>query len=510
MADLLLPCALPLPPNATQMERSLAVALALPDDLLNLSTSLESRFEEPDDEDLPFLIWEWGLQPVLPFLDNPRRALKEGRKWQKTRGTIPAGHTARSWLDIVAEHEQQQDKRFHLHLSKLISGTDLEGTITLSRLSHSMRSHLYRLTYGLDHRATKRGGKSRKASSIRARSSGVRVRDDWPLLSFREFETSKTDLQSTVKGYSNADLRTVAVRQTDIRRGHTIKPGKLSMGPLVDIALSDNVSDLTLGVKVIESQERDLFRAAIYGGKTKRNDFQSVHAAYNTIKGTHSKRSSLRNEGYTAPKLERLTALIEPYSNVTTAFLQSKATSEVSAPVDMVVTNRQRPIKALSKRKKAMPFDIGISTNTIAIGDQTRRDISQTQSLKTISGVLRGTTRKASFQAIKFPTKLKKGKHGKRAISKRTDHILPILFRLTKIKAPISISAYADNQAHTSSTLSFSTLATVTGVSQAPLDKLTLELSDFVDLNNAPYSALPPSNEPYGTSPRALLVIGES
>lgn len=217
--------ALPIPPNASAMARALAVALALPSDITDAPDVIKTRFENPTDDELPFLIWEWDLQGVLPYLPDPRTALREGRKWQKTRGTISAGHTARGWLDVVAEHEQEVNKLYHLHLKTLATGNVLSGVIELSRLSQSLRSHLHRITYKLDHRALLRS-QGKRAHTIRANSSGIRFRADWPILSFREFLSSHTALETSLP--SNSELVVSIVDRTSVKqsivRGKNRKP----------------------------------------------------------------------------------------------------------------------------------------------------------------------------------------------------------------------------------------------------------------------------------------------
>lgn len=231
MTDLQTQRSLPLPPNATQLEKSLAKALALPDDLLNIADTIQERFENPADEDLPFLIWEWGLQPILPYLSDPRRALKDGRLWQKIRGTIPAGHMARDWIDINAQHEQQQDKRFHLHLDQLVTGYGMQAVIALTNMSKSLRSDFYRITYKLDHREV-RGAHSKYGQSITATMSGFRFKEDWPLLSLREFQTSYHLADSKTQSLSTITVVSGLLRASKIRFGIDRAPAKQTLAGL--------------------------------------------------------------------------------------------------------------------------------------------------------------------------------------------------------------------------------------------------------------------------------------
>jgi hypothetical protein len=176
--------ALPLAPNKSALENALAMALATPDDIYAAPQVAENRIKTPSDEDLPFLIWEWGLQAVLPYISDPRETLRQGRAWQKKRGTLAAGEIARAWVGVIAEHEQAKDKYYHLHLSEFLTLDELEPVIALSRLSQSMRNRLYRLTYKYDVRAAHYAD-AHYGDNFYGIDSGARPYPDWPVLSFK-------------------------------------------------------------------------------------------------------------------------------------------------------------------------------------------------------------------------------------------------------------------------------------------------------------------------------------
>ena len=218
---------LQLPPNASPLELALAKALALPDDLLSAPQRISERRANPSDTDLPFWIWEWDLVGVAAVIKDPRQALSQGRKWQKLRGTIAAGHTARNWIGITATHEQEQRKRYHLHLSVLPGLLELDGIIKLSRLSHSMRNTLHRITYKYDDRAA-RYGRSCFGRSIYSNSSGIRFREDWPRFSMRETVTLKNEARSTAHFGLSVSIGLRIKRHSDIVYGRTKLPAKQS------------------------------------------------------------------------------------------------------------------------------------------------------------------------------------------------------------------------------------------------------------------------------------------
>ena len=82
-----------LPPNATALERSLSLSTDLLTRLGGETEPLKGFKTDPSDSLLPWLIWEYGLGELLPYLPDPRRAIAEGIRWQRLRGTpaAPAG-----------------------------------------------------------------------------------------------------------------------------------------------------------------------------------------------------------------------------------------------------------------------------------------------------------------------------------------------------------------------------------------------------------------------------------
>ncbi len=95
-----------LPANASPLEQSLSLAT---DSLSRLAVPADAirQFKvAPTDPLLPWLIWEYGLGELLPYLPEPRRAIAEGIRWQRLRGTPAALTTALSWIGATATVEQ--------------------------------------------------------------------------------------------------------------------------------------------------------------------------------------------------------------------------------------------------------------------------------------------------------------------------------------------------------------------------------------------------------------------
>ena len=97
-----------LPANATPLEQALSLAtdslsrLALPTDAIRQFKT------DPSDPLLPWLIWEYGLGELLPYLPEPRQAIAEGILWQRLRGTPAALTTALAWIGATATIEQNR------------------------------------------------------------------------------------------------------------------------------------------------------------------------------------------------------------------------------------------------------------------------------------------------------------------------------------------------------------------------------------------------------------------
>ena len=177
-----------LPTNATPLEQALSLAtdplsrLALPADAIRQFKT------EPSDPLLPWLIWEYGLGELLPYLPEPRRAIAEGILWQRLRGTPAALSTALSWIGMRATVEQEPPgvhfAEFQLDPGQVLdSDTAIANLIAIARLSAPARSRLSRLYHGHDLRRVVLD-ESRLGEALLSDHSGVFWRDGQTKLSF--------------------------------------------------------------------------------------------------------------------------------------------------------------------------------------------------------------------------------------------------------------------------------------------------------------------------------------
>ena len=177
-----------LPPNATALERSLSLSTDLLTRLGGETEPLKGFKTDPSDSLLPWLIWEYGLGELLPYLPDPRRAIAEGIRWQRLRGTPAALTTALSWIGATATVEQETPgihfAEFQFDPGRVLDDDALiANLIVIARLSAPARSRLSRIYHGWDLRRLV-PGESRLGEALLSDHSGVFWRDGQTKLSF--------------------------------------------------------------------------------------------------------------------------------------------------------------------------------------------------------------------------------------------------------------------------------------------------------------------------------------
>ena len=177
-----------LPANATPLEQALSLAtdslsrLALPADAIRQFKT------DPSDPLLPWLVWEYGLGELLPYLPEPRQAIAEGILWQRLRGTPAALTTALAWIGASATIEQEPPgvhfAEFQLDPGQVLdSDTAIANLIAIARLSAPARSRLSRIYHGYDLRRVVLD-ESRLGDALLSDHSGVLWKDGQTKLSF--------------------------------------------------------------------------------------------------------------------------------------------------------------------------------------------------------------------------------------------------------------------------------------------------------------------------------------
>ena len=177
-----------LPPNATALERSLSLSTDLLTRLGGETEPLKGFKTDPSDSLLPWLIWEYGLGELLPYLPDPRRAIYEGIRWQRLRGTPAALTTALSWIGATATVEQETPgihfAEFQFDPGQVLDDDgSIANLIAIARLSAPARSRLSRIYHGWDLRRLVLD-ESRLGEALLSDHSGVFWRDGQTKLSF--------------------------------------------------------------------------------------------------------------------------------------------------------------------------------------------------------------------------------------------------------------------------------------------------------------------------------------
>lgn len=177
-----------LPRNASLFEQEMSKAT---DSLARLGSpadGLRAFKTDPDDFLLPWLLWEYGLSELLPYLPEPRQAIRDGLRWQRLRGTPAALATALSWVGATATVEQEPPgihfAEFQLNPGKVLDSDEaIAHLIALARLSAPARSRLSRITHGFDRRRFVLD-ESALGGALLSDHSGVFWRDGQTRLSF--------------------------------------------------------------------------------------------------------------------------------------------------------------------------------------------------------------------------------------------------------------------------------------------------------------------------------------
>ncbi|MEJ8474453.1 phage tail protein [Roseibium algae] len=129
---------------------------------------------------LPFLVYEYGLEDLRPFIPNLYELVSEGRQWARIRGTHGSITQGLGWLGYFGTIENPPTRRnawadFQLNLDRIREDEDdlprIEGIVSLSGPA---RSHFRRGVHGYDVPAAE-GGFTRIGFSIFGDDSGARI-----------------------------------------------------------------------------------------------------------------------------------------------------------------------------------------------------------------------------------------------------------------------------------------------------------------------------------------------
>ncbi|WP_144755704.1 phage tail protein [Bartonella saheliensis] len=178
-----------LPTNATEFERRLADVCDFHQDVDGsvLGISRSKLITRPP-RFLPWLIEEYGLGELTPYVPNLYDLLDQGLQWQRIRGSVAAIDMGLRWLGLSAQFIPAWTERawwnsFQLEFDHLPERGNLESIEAIVDLSKSLRSDFRRSVIGYDVEAIQ-ANMSRLDDSMLDFESGIRVTTGDTLFSF--------------------------------------------------------------------------------------------------------------------------------------------------------------------------------------------------------------------------------------------------------------------------------------------------------------------------------------
>lgn len=155
-----------LPPNATAQERGLELASRFAPSVDAGVQALLTFKENPPPQVLMWLVWEYGLEELLPFLPDPAAAIAQGLLWERIKGTPESVRLALSWLNLgentAIEEEDPTTTHWHEYMvdpGGVPNGYGvLQNIVDLARVSSPVGTNLARIYHGYDLRRFKLDG----------------------------------------------------------------------------------------------------------------------------------------------------------------------------------------------------------------------------------------------------------------------------------------------------------------------------------------------------------------
>lgn len=211
-----------LPPNATTLERDLSRSTS---SLQRAGATVPiirtaKRVDIPDSV-VPWLIYEYGLGEILPYLgNNQRRAIAEGVLWQRIRGTPEAVRIALGWINVTGLIDESEGgsarwAEYQLGLTEATTGEQIiDDIVGVTRISSPVRSRLQRIYAVYDFRRFVLDDSLLSDGGMLSDHSGVRPRPEWPQISYGEIHSSFVEENATVAS-THTEAIGVLVRNFD-------------------------------------------------------------------------------------------------------------------------------------------------------------------------------------------------------------------------------------------------------------------------------------------------------
>ncbi|ATO57129.1 phage tail protein [Bartonella sp. 1-1C] len=178
-----------LPTQATEFEKRLADACNFHQDVESsvLGISRAKLITRPS-RFLPWLIEEYGLGELTPYVPNLYDLIDQGLEWQRLRGSVLAIEMGLRWLELSARFKPAWTghtwwNSFQLEFNQLPEQSSLEAIEAIVELSKSLRSDFRRGVYGYDVQALQTN-MSRLDNNMLEQESGIPLTTEGTLFSF--------------------------------------------------------------------------------------------------------------------------------------------------------------------------------------------------------------------------------------------------------------------------------------------------------------------------------------
>ncbi len=199
-----------LPPNATDFERSVSLASDFGGRLNPPVTGMRGiKLIGTPPSWLPFLVYEYDLGELSPYVPNLYELIAQGIGWQRVRGTPQAIALGLGWLGYGGTIEEAPVRRRRWHLFQLALDRvrdaevpDLERIEGITQLSVPLRSQFWRGFRTYDVRELEYGYRS-WGNAMWSACSGPRLADGhakWSFGRVYELDHTMTEAELTALG----------------------------------------------------------------------------------------------------------------------------------------------------------------------------------------------------------------------------------------------------------------------------------------------------------------------
>jgi hypothetical protein len=198
-----------LPANATPI---MVAAVQAADPTSRMLPAIERirgwKHHNPPASLLPWLVDEYGLGELSPYLPNLTSLISEGVDWQRIRGTPAAVAMGLGFIGRAGTIEENPSQRrwwnaFALALASIPPESDLDKIDGIASLSVPLRSDFRRGFRGYDVRVLETG-RSRLGRAQLGSDSGIRLRPNGPRWSFgRSYQATRA--------LTNADMVSIGI-----------------------------------------------------------------------------------------------------------------------------------------------------------------------------------------------------------------------------------------------------------------------------------------------------------